>query len=898
MVRSQAYPVVVPDALLALFALSAPSAIGYGFHFDPYLQVLLSVSLIFGSLLVSTTNLAGPLRYAYYHYEDLVGKAFPFASHIGTTVMGWAPLPFLVLALLPWFRTGVFVGIMPAAWQFVREEHLQMVGDVSNRLDELCSKAKMDAEKALSDASVARQHERDLKENLKDGDYDESSLAWKAGPEFEKLARGESRMAAGHRTGGSGGATGMTERRVQYREARTVATAVQAVTDDVLGAVNAAQESLELLDGMQRQAVKAKTLAKQGWMAESARWAKQVEETSKHVEHETKKAEAAREKATTYARDVYLTWQLVCEEHQRAISEVENKVDGWCAQAKAAANKAQSDLGDAERYRNDLEQKLRAPDFYNTCPLAARAKRVTDLAAEVDKSLGQVSKAAQGSVEAAGKAQTRAAEAKTTAREGRRDRVVKLEAGVADALETARRESDQAAAKKERVLTLARDAYRECQSVCEEHRRNVNKLSNEVDECCSNAQAAVDKALWDADTARKHMDRLEQNLRADNLYGECSAAYLARAKFPRSGSDTGPTVRTVQGATLDRGVKTTTTAAKTVADNALEASNAAQTSLQLLREIQHAAVQVKTAAREGRMEGLEDQVKAAQAKLGAAIKASGGAETAEKKARENTRDAHLGWLLAREQHAQEVAQVASTTDKACIRAGALSGLARAELGAAERLENTAHALVANVVRDARTAYDVGLSDFYEESEAWRRLGDYHGVVKEAADSAWGLDKVAKDLNSRAGPAARLADMADKTEEARHKLRDLQQQSERIRRQVEQFQRANDNARKGREMQTAAAKGAVETLRGIEADVVAAAEAARNAAEHAGKVRQSAVEAKAAAALGGAKGAEVAIRELDKALQACKQEFEQAVNKRKDVQAKMVQFARDTYLPGP
>ncbi|KAH7311428.1 hypothetical protein B0I35DRAFT_481391 [Stachybotrys elegans] len=487
MVCSQSY-LVVPDALLALSALSVPSATGYGFLFDPYLQLLLSVSLIFGSLLVSATNPAGPLRYAYYHHQDLTEKVFPFASHIGTRMMGWASLPVLTLALLPWFRTGFFMCIVPAAWQFVLEEH----------------------------------------------------------------------------------------------------------------------------------------------------------------------------------------------------------------------------------------------------------------------------------------------------------------------------------------------------------RRNINQLSNDIDECCSNAQAAVDKALSDADKAREHMHRLDQNLRADDLYGGCSAAYLVRVKLSTSDSDTGsgPTTRSVQGATLSRGVETTTTAAEVVAENAVEASNAAQKSLQLLHEIQHAAVQVKTAAGEGRMEGLEDQVKATQAKLEAAIRASGGAETAEKKARDNARNTHLGWLLVREQHAEEVARVTSTVDKACIQAAALSGQARAELGAAERLENTAHMLVANVVRDARAAHDVWL------------------------DSAWSLGE------------------------------------------VKHFQLASDNARKGREIQTEAANGAVVALEKIEADVVAAAEAARKAAEHASRVRQSAVGAKAAAALGGVKGAEPAIRELNEALQACQQQFEQAVDKREDVQATMVQFARDTHLPDP
>jgi len=384
------------------------------------------------------------------------------------------------------------------------------------------------------------------------------------------------------------------------------------------------------------------------------------------------------------------------------------------------------------------------------------------------------------------------------------------------------------------------------------------------------------------------------------LYSECSAAYLARAEF--QGPDA--TMRTVQDATLAKGVETTTDAVGAVAANAVDASKAAQKSLQLLREVQHAAVRVKTAAGEGQMEGLEGQVQATKSKLEEAIKASSEAAAAEADARDNARNAHLLWLLAREKHAGEVAQVASAADKACIRAVSLAGLARAELGAAERLENTAHALVANVVRDARTAHDVWLSDFYKDSEAARRkLGDYHDIVRQAADSTSDLGGAARDLQSRVArnltsdeAAARLTDAADKTEKARHQLRDLQQKSEKIRWEFEQFQLADAKAEEGREMQTKAAMAAAGTLEEIVAEVGAVAEAAWKAAEHADEVRQSAVDAKAAAALGGAVGAEVAVGKLSKALQACKKHFEEALKKRREVQTKMVQFARDTYLP--
>jgi len=616
-------------------------------------------------------------------------------------------------------------------------EHLQKVSDVSILLDKFCSKAKGDVEKARSDASIAGQHERDLKQNLKDDSlYDESSVAWKAIPEFEKLALSAGRKSVAWReTDGSSYATRMTQRQVQRIETRPVANAVSDVTAAVLDAVNAAQESLKLLDGIQCRAVEAKTLAKQGRMAESASLVNQVEEMSKQVEHEKKKAETAKKKAITYARDIYLTWQLVCEEHQRAICELEHKVDGRCAQAKLAANKARSDLGDAERYRHELEQNLSAADVYDILigqitsqtrqttaqagALAARTKKVADAAAEVDMLLMHVSNAVQTAVKAEGKTQNWAGEAKTAAQEGRPADVLNLEIAIEDALQTAQKESDRAATIKEKIRILARNAYRECQSVCEAHRQGVNCVTNEVDE-------------------------------------------------------------------------------------------------------------------------------------------------------------------------------------ACMRGASLSGQAWAELGAAEGLETMAHALVANMVRDARTAHDVWLSDFYEELEtARRRLGDYHGVVRQATNSVSSLVGVASELQASGAvttdQASRLADAAKKTEDARRQLWALQQESERIRGEVEQFQQADATAGKGSVMEAKAAEGAAEILEEIAADVRDAAEAARKATDHAGKVRQWAADAKAAATLSGAEGAVAAIRELKGALQACKEQSELTVEKRKDVQGKMVQFAKDKYL---
>jgi hypothetical protein len=80
-------------------------------------------TLYFGSLLISTTNLAGPLRYSYKNYRSVVEKAGPLISLAVAKVTAWAPLPFVVLALLPWLLAWFFMGVVPLMWQFVREDH-------------------------------------------------------------------------------------------------------------------------------------------------------------------------------------------------------------------------------------------------------------------------------------------------------------------------------------------------------------------------------------------------------------------------------------------------------------------------------------------------------------------------------------------------------------------------------------------------------------------------------------------------------------------------------------------------------------------------------------------------------------------------------------------------------
>lgn len=182
------------------------------------------------------------------------------------------------------------MGVVPVAWQFVRDEHQQAVSGVCNRADEFCSKAKVAAEKAVSDDSSAKQRERDLEQNLRaDGLYDESSVAWTASGEFAKLAQNAGRSE-------NPDAAKVTKRRVQHIEARAVAAAVEAVSADVVEAADAAQAALQLLDEMQCLAVEAKTVAKQGWMLTAEESQLKMEDSLEKLEEQRDKAESATKK--------------------------------------------------------------------------------------------------------------------------------------------------------------------------------------------------------------------------------------------------------------------------------------------------------------------------------------------------------------------------------------------------------------------------------------------------------------------------------------------------------------------------------------------------------------------------------------------------------------------------
>ena len=541
----------VLDIILALFALYAPSAIGHGVLFDPYLQLLFFVSLVFGWLLISTTNLAGPLRYGYYQYKSLLEMAHPLLSGATAKVTAWAPLPFVVLALLPWFRTWFIMGVVPITWQFVREAHQRAISDVANRVEECCSKAKLASEKALSDAGAAKQHERDLEQNLRATNfYDESSVAWIAHKEFKDLA--EARLAKGSAESLQGAAE--TERGVRYIRARTVADAADAVIADVLTASAAAQESLQLLADVRALAARARTATQEGWIGDAGLLLEGANVGLEAIEKESEKAAEAKNNARTYARDVYLTWQFVCEEHRREINNIVNRIDSYCSDVELAADRAAADATTAEEEMRSLDQDLRASGFYDesSAAPAAFAKLQTQTQGALGTGMGKVVAAvdkvkddavkgfdaAQTSLRLLTEVRNLRAKVKTAAEEGRTEDWERLVAEIEAGVKGAKQELTNAATAKKAAKDHARTAHFTWLSVREQHCKRVADVANRADKACIRAASYSALARAELAAAEQHEGtahtlaaaaardaRVAQQALLTNLHGASAAAW-------------------------------------------------------------------------------------------------------------------------------------------------------------------------------------------------------------------------------------------------------------------------------------------------------------------------------------------------------------------------------------
>jgi hypothetical protein len=109
---------------------------------------------MFAGLLISTTNILGPLRYGYHNYESLF-SGFREKLPGWKKLPSWTPFGVIVLVFLPWSRVWCFMGAIPIAWQYLRESHREGIEIVNNEVEKICAEATLEAEIAQVEASTA-----------------------------------------------------------------------------------------------------------------------------------------------------------------------------------------------------------------------------------------------------------------------------------------------------------------------------------------------------------------------------------------------------------------------------------------------------------------------------------------------------------------------------------------------------------------------------------------------------------------------------------------------------------------------------------------------------------------------------------------------------------------------
>ncbi|KAI9763793.1 MAG: hypothetical protein M1840_009118 [Geoglossum simile] len=102
--------------LLALAYLLAPSSSGTGALFEPYLQLFVVAAGLFIALVFISTNLHGPLLWAYPERKDLFERAKKM-------IPPWARFLGLTLLFHPWTRWWLIPFILATAWQYLRFYH-------------------------------------------------------------------------------------------------------------------------------------------------------------------------------------------------------------------------------------------------------------------------------------------------------------------------------------------------------------------------------------------------------------------------------------------------------------------------------------------------------------------------------------------------------------------------------------------------------------------------------------------------------------------------------------------------------------------------------------------------------------------------------------------------------
>jgi len=424
-----------------------------------------------------------------------------------------------------------------------------------------------------------------------------------------------------------------------------------------------------------------------------------------------------------------------------------------------------------------------------------------------------------------------------------------------------------------------------------EHQQEVSQVKNCVDEWCSEAQVAANKALSDASAAKQFEHDLEQKLRAANFYEESSVAWTGIDTVSSSSSETSQD-------SLAMRARTVATEVDNVKGYVSKAIEAAQATLKLSDEARNQAVKAKTAVEEGRMKRSLSRLSEVEKKREEVKLQSNQAASAREDARTHAQDAYQTWLLVREQHRERVAEIAETVKKACISADSVSTLARLERETAERQERQAEALAAAAARNAYAAHGVRLVDFYRESAAaWAKLSDYTNAVSTAVDKSRQLVGVTSELQLKAKQTStldssqrgKMIDIAEHCSKVLSEVKELEQDCKIIRDKTDRFKRAGRKAAEGRARLVTAAAEASSAATSIAEHVRSCMEAVAKAVGSADEVAHRALDANGYASVGDMVNASTSSNKVAVALAECRSSYGAAVKARGSAQKMMSRF---------
>lgn len=298
-----------------------------------------------------------------------------------------------------------------------------------------------------------------------------------------------------------------------------------------------------------------------------------------------------------------VTWQFVRGEHQQAVSHVRNRLDECCSRAEVAANQVLSDAKAAKQYENDLEQKLRAANFYDESSVAwtaldevpsssetvhqdVLATRAREVATEVDNVKSCVVKAlgaAQTALKLSGEAQNLAARAKTAVEEGRMNDLNSLLSGLGEIPRAADQQSELATLAREEASIHAQDGYLTWLLVREQHRERVAEVANTVNKACISAASL---------SALVRMERLTAERQERHAEALAAAARNAHAAYG---------VRLVDFYEESAAAAQAVTAAKSIAEDVQSCMKAAAKAVGSADEVARHALDAKAYASVGDM---------------------------------------------------------------------------------------------------------------------------------------------------------------------------------------------------------------------------------------------------------------------------------------------------------